>query len=89
MHTMWKWLLATIAALSILATAATWILKRRNSAEDTPDLVQWPFERQELTTLMDRVISEQVGRIRDMEPGPMRDRAQSFLEYYEQRRAVV
>ena len=57
--------------------------------ETAPGEVQWPFDRAELRTLMDRVVEDQratVGRIEDAEE---RARAQAFLEYYEGRRAAV
>lgn len=77
-------LLAALAALGALA----WRLLG-NDGDDLPDEVQWPFDRTELQTLMDRVVADQRETIGRIEDAAERARAEGFLKHYEGRRAAV
>lgn len=50
---------------------------------------QWPMDRAELASGMDRVVAEQRQRLAETAPGPARERIADFLRYYEQRRARI
>ena len=64
-------------------------LGRLTGRDEEPPARQWPFERDELHGLMDRVIAEQRERVSQIEEAPQRARAQAFLDYYERRRAAA
>ncbi len=51
--------------------------------------VQWPFDQNELRTLMERVIDHQREIVAGAENPDARGRAEKFLEYYEGRRAAA
>lgn len=83
---MWIGLIALIA----LAAGGWALIQRRNSGRPGEhDAVQWPFDADELRSLMSRVVEEQRERINTIEDAVGRSRAQSFLEYYERRRQAA
>lgn len=79
-----------LIALAGLAAGA-WALAQRRGVgrlgEQTA--IQWPFETNDLRSLMSRVVAEQRERISTIEDAAGRARAQSFLEYYERRRQAA
>lgn len=50
---------------------------------------QWPMDRAELVSGMERVVAAQRQLLAETAPGPGRERVADFLRYYEQRRARV
>jgi|GraSoiStandDraft_2_1057267.scaffolds.fasta_scaffold197955_2 hypothetical protein len=54
-----------------------------------PPAKQWPFDGQELRTLMDRVVDDQRTLVANAETPDARARAEAFRRYYEGRRAAV
>jgi hypothetical protein len=71
--------------------AGGWALFQRTNRTPAgePDAVQWPFDPGELRSLMSNVVAEQRDRINAIEDEAGRDRARSFLAYYERRRQAV
>lgn len=61
--------------------------RRESGLGDEPR--QWPMDRAELASGMDRVLADQRQRLAETAPGPARERVSDFLRYYEQRRARV
>lgn len=80
--------LGTVTGLAGLLALGWWLLRRGEESE-LPDEVQWPFDRTELRTLMDQVIADQREAIEKITDAAERVRAESFLKYYEDRRAAV
>ena len=79
-----------ILAVAALVAGGVAVFQRRRSGRMGADgAVQWPFDRAELRSLMDRVVAEQRERINSIEDVAGRGRAQAFLEYYERRRQAV
>ena len=82
-------MLGTIAFAGIVG--GVWFLSRRGSVglQDEGDAVQWPFDKDELRTLMSSVVAGQHERINSIEDAAGRERATAFLEYYERRRQAA
>jgi hypothetical protein len=78
-----------LAVAALLAGGLAALQRRRNGRLGADSAVQWPFDRAELRSLMDRVVAEQRERINSIEDVAGRGRAQAFLEYYERRRQAV
>jgi hypothetical protein len=77
-------------ALAALAAGGLALFRRRGRGQaGEHDAVQWPFETDELRSLMSRVVAEQRDRINTIEDAAGRGRAQAFLEYYERRRQAA
>ncbi len=82
--------IAGLIAVAGLGAAGWALVQRRSSGRlGAQHAVQWPFENDELRSLMGRVIAGQRERITAIEDTAGRARAQSFLEYYERRRQVA
>jgi hypothetical protein len=83
-------LLAGLFAVAGLV-AGGWALLQLKRETPTAELgaVQWPFDTGELRSLMSRVVAEQRDRINAIDDEAGRDRARSFLAYYERRRQAV
>jgi hypothetical protein len=84
-----KWIMIAVGVFAGLAAMALGMNSRKRDDAPTDEERQWPFDRQELRSLMSRVTAEQRSRVEQLEPGPMRDRATAFLRYYERRHAAV
>ena len=84
-------LIGVVTALvaSLLVAKRAGVLSRVAPSAEEPQERQWPFDPTELRNLMDGVIDQQQSHISEMAPGPERDRAVSFLEYYQRRRAAA
>ncbi|HEX5166507.1 MAG TPA: hypothetical protein VFV93_13980 [Thermomicrobiales bacterium] len=83
-------LLVGLIACAGIAAGGWALLQRANrSPAGEPDAVQWPFDTEELRSLMGGVVAEQRDRINAIEDEAGRDRARSFLAYYERRRQAV
>ena len=65
------------------------VLGRGSEAPAEPEAVQWPFEQNELRTLMGHIVDDQREIVAGLEDAEARARAQRFLEYYEGRRAAA
>lgn len=81
-----------IAAGVAGATATGWYWRgagRRSEHGLDDEPRQWPMDRAELASGMDRVVAAQRQRLAEMAPGPARERVAAFLRYYEQRRAGI
>lgn len=79
---------AVIATVALLAARfAGRVGSRHEQSEEQPR--QWPFDRDELRSLMARVVEEQGERVNLMEPGDSRARAEAFLAYYARRASAA
>jgi hypothetical protein len=75
--------------VAALGLAATFVMLKRGPAAQDDQPVQWPFERAELLDLTGRVLARQRELVAQAATPAARERAQSFLRYYERRRAAV
>jgi hypothetical protein len=82
------WLGILLACGAVLGAVAFALARRGGQASDAEQPVQWPFDSGELSDLTDRVIAEQRELVADAPTPAARERAQAFLDYYEQRRAA-
>jgi hypothetical protein len=76
-------------ALIALVAGGLAVSQRRAGRSGQNEAVQWPFDRAELRSLMDKVVAEQRERVSSIDDVAGRNRAQAFLEYYERRRQAV
>lgn len=84
-----RWFMAMIALATALAAGWFVVQLKRNGTSDASDVVQWPFDTDELRALMSRVVAEQAERVSSIQDDAGRNRAQAFLDYYERRRRAV
>lgn len=76
------------AAAAAIGGAVWLVVGKLRRVEEGEQEKQWPFDLDELRGLMDTVI-EQQQEIIDGLDGRSRDRARSFLDYYQRRRAAA
>ncbi|MEX1158098.1 MAG: hypothetical protein WEC79_04130 [Thermomicrobiales bacterium] len=87
---MFRRILVGMVAIGGLVAAGLALLSRRGARSvSASTAVQWPFDAGELSTLMSRVVSEQRARVNSIADPAARERARSFLEYYERRRRAA
>lgn len=84
-----RMMLGVLAVAALVAGGLAVLQRRRSGRLGAQKAVQWPFDRAELRSLMDRVVAEQRERINSIEDVAGKGRAQAFLEYYERRRQAV
>jgi hypothetical protein len=78
-----------VGALALSRQQIGTAVARVTGQTEAPPAKQWPFERQELRTLMDRVVADQETIVANAESPAARTRAEAFRRYYEGRRSVV
>jgi len=82
-------MIGLVVLLALVGGVWTWLQRRNGGKLHRLDDVQWPFDKAELRSLMDRVIAEQRDRVGAIEDIAGRNRAQAFLDYYERRRQAA
>jgi hypothetical protein len=84
-----RMMLGGLAVAALVAGSREVFQRLRSGQMGAHETVQWPFDRAELRSLMDRVVAEQRERINSIEDVAGKNRAQAFLDYYERRRQAV
>ncbi|MDQ3547840.1 MAG: hypothetical protein M3439_03385 [Chloroflexota bacterium] len=82
-------IVSLVAIAGLVAAVWAFVQRRGSGRPGEHDAVQWPFEKDELRSLMNRVVIEQRERINAIEDASGRARAHSFLDYYERRRQAT
>jgi hypothetical protein len=82
-------MIGLVALLALVGGVWSWLQRRNGGKLNRHADVQWPFDKAELRSLMDRVIAEQRDRVSAIEDIAGRNRAQAFLDYYERRRQAA
>jgi hypothetical protein len=80
---------SALGALALGRQQRGTVVVRVSGQAEVPAAQQWPFDRHELQTLMDRVVADQRTIVANAESLAARARAEAFRRYYEERRAAV